>query len=331
MSGWREQIARNKRRTRWVIATFIGLYLMVGLLVDVFLASNTHQAPLGAVFKALITFQLFPVATFLMAAIAVISLLVTHVLYDRIMLLGTEYSKIDPNNFRNLKEQQLYNVIEEMKIAAGLQFMPRVFIIEANYMNAFASGFSEKSALVAITRGLMEKLARDELQAVMAHELSHIRHLDIKLTLTVTVLSNIMLIVIDVLFYSVLFSRRQSKQQSQLAFIIILLRYTLPLITMLLGLFLSRTREFMADAGCVELMRSNEPLARALIKINEDHNANTTQYQQEYGQTAHEQVRRAAYIYDPVSTKMDPVKSFSNAFSTHPNLRERLKAIGYKS
>src|SRR5436189_6418504 len=100
-----------------------------------------------------------------------------------------------------------------MKIAAGLQYMPRVFIIEADYMNAFASGYSEKSAMVAITRGLMEKLNRSELQAVMAHELSHIRHNDIKLKLMASVLANLMIMELDIFFYNAIFSRRNNDER----------------------------------------------------------------------------------------------------------------------
>ena len=112
-----------------------------------------------------------------MLAIAGITLLITFSMYDKIMLLGTDSREITPETASlNLQEKQLYNVVEEMKVAAGLTFMPKVFIIEANYMNAFASGYSEKSAMVAITRGLMEKLDRAEMQAVMAHELASYRH-----------------------------------------------------------------------------------------------------------------------------------------------------------
>ena len=95
-----------------------------------------------------------------MAALAVISLMITYSMYDKFMLLGTDSREITPETAQNLQERQLYNVIEEMKVAAGLSFMPKVYIIEADYMNAFASGYSEKSAMVAITRGLMEKLDR---------------------------------------------------------------------------------------------------------------------------------------------------------------------------
>ena len=252
--------------------------------------------------------------------------MVTYAFYDKLMLMGTEYHEITPETSQNLQEKQLYHVVEEMKVAAGLQFMPKVFIIEANYMNAFASGYSEKSAMVAITRGLMEKLDRAEMQAVMAHELSHIRHHDIKLNLMVAVLSNILLIVIDMLFYSVIFGRDR-KEDNRLVAVILILRYALPILTVLLTLFLSRTREYMADAGAVELMRDNEPMARALLKISSDHEAHADEYAQEYGQTAHEQVRHAAYLFDPKD--VDPIKSLQDAFSSHPNMNDRLKAIGF--
>ncbi len=331
-ANWRATLARNTWRTRLVMLTFILIYIAIGLLIDVYRLTDVYpHAGLGQIFSALITGQLFPWVTLITAGIAVISLWVTIVWHDRLMLLGTEYHEILPNKTTNLQEQQLYNVVEEMKVAAGLRYMPKVYIIEADYMNAFASGYSEKSAMVAITRGLLQKLDRDELQAVMAHELSHIRHGDIKLTLMASVLSNLLLMLIDVLFWSALFGRndRNNGSRNQLFIIIILLRYLLPLVTVLLMLYLSRTREYMADAGAVELMRDNEPMARALLKIRDDHQANRENYSQAYSQTAHESVRRQAYIFDPVQAGVEPVKSMSDALSTHPNIAHRLKALGF--
>jgi heat shock protein HtpX len=328
-TDWRAQLKRNEQKTRLVIALFLLIYLVVGLVADVVILHSLYRTlPLATCVYALITFKVWPFATMIMGAIAAISLLITYSLYDKIMLLGTEYYEITPETARNLREKQLYNVVEEMKVAAGLQFMPKVFLIEANYMNAFASGYSERSAMVAITRGLFEKLDRAELQAVMAHELSHIRHHDIKLTLMVAVLSNILLIVIDILFYSVLFRRDDRNGDNRLMIVIVVLRYLLPLITVVLALFLSRTREFMADTGSVELMRNNEPMARALLKISQDHEEHSAEYAEAYGATAHEQIRRASYLYDP--SDIDPVKSFDSFFSTHPNTEQRLEAIGFK-
>lgn len=328
VSDWRAQLKKNERKTQVVIALFFLIYLAIGLLVDAFVLQMRYpQVPSQQLIHALFTLKVVPYATLLMLAFAAISLMVTYAFYDQIMLLGTEYREITPETAQSLQEKQLYNVVEEMKVASGLQFMPKVFIIEADYMNAFASGYSEKSAMVAITRGLMEKLDRAELQAVMAHELSHIRHHDIKLTLMVAVLSNILLIVIDVLFYSVVFRRDKREDNNGFLMVIIVLRYVLPIITVFLTLFLSRTREYMADSGCVELMRNNEPMARALLKISQDHQQHAEQYEQEYGNTPHEQVRQASYLYDP--SDIDPIKSLSSSFSTHPTVEQRLKAIGF--
>jgi heat shock protein HtpX len=327
-SDWREQLKRNELKTRGVIATFIAIYIVIGLIVDTIVLQSLYpNALLTQYLYALITFKVVPIATLSMLGIAALSLMITFTLYDKIMLLGTDSREITLESATNLQEKQLFNVVDEMRVAAGLSFMPKIFLIEANYMNAFASGFSEKSAMVAITRGLLEKLDRAELQAVMAHELSHIRHHDIKLTLVVAILSNILLIVVDILFYSFVFGRER-KGDNRLLAIIVILRYVLPLTTIILALFLSRTREYMADSGAVELMRDNEPLARALIKINQDHEQHKAEYAQEYGKTAHEEVRTMSYLYDP--SMIEPVKSLNNYFSTHPSLSDRLKALGFK-
>lgn len=328
VGNWRDQLRRNERKTFWVIMIFLAVYAGVGMLADVVIVQSLYpQATIQQCVYALVTWRVLPYATILMMAFAAISLLITYTLYDRIMLLGTDSREINADLAQTLQEKQLYNVVEEMKVAAGLRYMPKVYLIEADYMNAFASGYSEKSAMVAITRGLIEKLDRAELQAVMAHELSHIRHHDIKLTLMVAVLSNILLIVIDMLFYSMMY-RRDRREDNRLVLVITLLRYILPIITVVLALFVSRTREYMADAGAVELMRDNEPMARALLKITQDHHQHAEQYTDQYGQTAHEQVRQASYLFDPSS--IDPVKSFNNAFSTHPTIDERLRALGFK-
>jgi heat shock protein HtpX len=328
-SDWRGQLKKNRRKTRYVISMFLLIYLLVGLVVDVtLLLSQYPSLPIKESLQALITFQKAPYATLIMLIVAVVSLLITYAWYEKIMLLGTDSHEITGKNTESLKEQQLYHVVEEMKVAAGLGFMPKVYVIEADYMNAFATGFSEKSAMLAITRGLMEKCNRAELQAVMAHELSHIRHQDIRLTLTVAVLSNLTLIIIDLLFYNLLYGRGDKKEDNRLFMVILVLRYVLPLITVILTLFLSRTREYMADAGAVELMRDNDPMARVLLKINEDNEMHAEQYSKDYAQTAHEQIRQASYLYDP--SNLGAMKSVFSLFSTHPSLVDRLAAIGFK-
>jgi len=335
VANWRKTLKNNNRKTIIVIGVFIAIYVAIGLLIDVALNLQKYPtAPTEIIFNALITFKVLPIATLIMLAVAGISLLITFSFHDKLMLLGTEYYEITPETARDTAEQQLYNVVEEMKIAAGLHYMPRVFLIEANYMNAFASGYSEKSAMVAITRGLVQKLNRSELQAVMAHELSHIRHMDIKLTLTASVLANLTVMILDIFFYSMLFNQRRSNEKNDrgnaIFFVIMILRYVLPLINILLLMYLSRTREYMADAGCVELTRENQPLASALLKIQNDHSENQSSQGAEYQNTPHENVRREAYIFDPVQAGIERTSSLADLFSTHPDIKNRLAALGFK-
>ncbi|MBA3661192.1 MAG: zinc metalloprotease HtpX [Gammaproteobacteria bacterium] len=331
-ADWRKSLRQNQFRSTMVIIFFMLIYISIGLLIDVYLYASTYpDAPLSTLLIALVTFKLFPIATLILGGIAGISLLVTFTLYDKLMLLGTEYQEITPETARSTQEKQLYNTVEEMKIAAGLRYMPKVFVINAAYMNAFASGYSEKSAMVAITQGLLDKLNRDELQAVMAHELSHIRHLDIKLTLMASLLANIMLMVLDLLFYNAIYSgnRSNGRSRNSLLSVIIILRYLLPVISMILLLYLSRKRELMADAGAVQLMRTNEPLAKALLKIQNDHLSHQEEYQAAYRNTRNENIRRQAYLFDPADAGIKPLTSISDLFATHPSMEERLKALGY--
>ncbi len=341
---WRGQIRRNQRRTIFVIFLFVMIYFAIGSLIDLYLLAppetptgttgpegpyyvpQAPAEPLSQTFMKLVTLKVFPIATSIMLGVAFLSLIITFLFHRQIMMLGTDYTEITPDT-KDFTSKQLYNVVDELKIASGMRFMPKVYIIEEDYMNAFASGMSEKTAMVAITRGLLNKLNRAELQAVMAHEVSHIRHEDIKLTMTVAILSNIMLIAIDIIFRGVIYSR---DRDNRLAFIIILLRFILPIITLLLVLYLSRTRELMADTGSVELLRDNEALASALIKIDSDYKDHEDKYSKEFAETEHEGIRQSSYFYDPAYAGIDMVKSINNLFSTHPSLQVRLEALGFK-
>ena len=328
--NWRRQLQNNEHRSKFVIGVFVLIYVALGLIIDLYLHPELDKFSLSQAIWFLLTFKVTPVATLLLGGVAIISILITYAWHDRIMMLGTKWHEITAAKPRSLNEQQLYNVVEELKIAAGLRYMPKIYLIEADYMNAFASGYSEKSALIAITRGLLNKLERSELQAVMAHELSHIRHHDIKLTLMASVLSNITLIAIDIIFRSVIFGGRGRKRnEGGLLIIIVALRFLLPLITILLLLYLSRRREFMADAGAVELTRDNSPLAKALLKITDDHQDNKEKYQEAYITTPHEEVRRAAYIFDPKQLGISLQQAAGEIFSTHPSIEARLQALGF--
>lgn len=334
--NYREVLRKNSNKTIFVVIAFLLLYSCVGYLVDIFIQwpelvrVEQSYAGLSGLFKAILDFKIYPMATFLMLVIGAISIVITFSIHDKMIMWGSEYKEININaesNIRySLEEKRLYNVVEEMKIAGNLKFMPKVYLIEANYMNAFASGYSEKSAMVAITKGLMNKLNRDELQAVMAHEISHIKHLDIKLTLFVGVLSNVMIMVLDTLIdiFRITGGNRSSNNNSSdkganaiVFLIIIAARIIFPMLATCLQLSLSRTREYMADAGAVQMTRDREAMASALLKIHDD-----------YASYSYEDkgvdIRKAAYIYNPI------IPLFGSLLSTHPTIEERLKALGMR-
>ncbi len=332
-ANWRAVLKKNQRNTILVMLGFVCIYLSLGLLIDVALYSDQYpNQDLWSIFLELLSGRLWPIATIVAGGIAIFSIAITFLFHRKLVLLGTKYQQVNAQS-TDPQLQKLYNLVEEMKIAAGMPFMPKIYLIDAPYMNAFASGYNEKSALIAVTKGLFEKLNRAELQAVIAHELSHIRHLDIRLTLMASVLSNLILILCDIIFWSAYIGGKDSsnsKSGNNIFLIILIFRYLLPLITLILMLFLSRTREYMADAGCVELMRDNQPLASALLKINQDHIDSKESHQEAYEKTAHEAIRREAYIYDPKKANISMKHSITDFFSTHPGIMKRLSAIGYK-
>ncbi|WP_116964298.1 zinc metalloprotease HtpX [Fastidiosibacter lacustris] len=338
---WREVVKKNTRKSYIVITFFLIIFFALGFLIDLIwryvqysslITYSGHMVDLSDIAYLIVSLKLTPWATIISTVIAFVWLMATFSYYDKIMLAGTQYKEIYPNDPDPLC-QRIYNVTEEMKIAANMSYMPRVYLIEANYMNAFASGFSEKSSMVAVTRALANRLTRDELQAVMAHELTHIRNQDIKLNLFSIVLSNMLMFMVEFLFYSTLFGGNRNRRDNNnsgnimtvIFMLLMLLRFVLPIITSLMTLFLSRTREYMADAGAVELMRDNKPMANALIKISQNHSE--PQSAQSYAHNANERMRRASYLYDPASAKFS-TGNVDDMFSTHPSLQKRLESIG---
>jgi heat shock protein HtpX len=325
IGDFRQTIKKNNRRTIFVIFAFVFIYVALGLIIDLFLyfdptiGDGSFSATVSHFFSNII-YDTPPIATLILALIATVSILIVFAFNDKLMMMGTTSKEISRTQ-KNLSadEKQLLNIVEELKISAGMNYMPKVYIIEENYMNAFASGYSEKSALVAVTRRLMSALNRDELQAVMAHELTHIRNNDIKLTLFATVLANIMVIVLDIALRGVIYNR---KAPPVLKIAVLVLRFVVPILTYFLMMYLSRKREYMADAGAVELMRNNKPMMSALLKISGDYKNN----KDELTIPNSDDMRRAAYIFNIDSVK--GFKSFlSGLFSTHPKTTDRIKEL----
>lgn len=223
---------------------------------------------------------------------------------------------------------QLFNIVEEMKIAAGLPVMPKVYIINDPAPNAFATGRSPKSASVAVTAGLLTRLNRDELQGVVAHEISHILHRDILyVTLagimlgTVVMLSHIFL---RGMFYSSMGSRRRYSGsnkgggQAQLILLVVAIVAAIlaPIMAQLLYYALSRRREYLADAGAARLTRYPEGLARALEKIAGDPSPQLS---------VCNKATAPMYIANPFKRKGSA--KLADLTSTHPSIHKRVEVL----
>ena len=175
------------------------------------------------------------------------------------------------------EDAQLVNIIDEMAIAAGIP-SPAVYLIEDGGMNAFATGRDPKHALVGVTRGLREKLNREELQAVVAHEVAHIKNYDTQLMMLVGVFAGVIVLLADLFTRSLRSSGRSRSRSNKdsggitIIFVIIgvVLSIIAPIIAKLLQLAVSREREYLADATAVRFCRNPVALASALEKIAGD-------------------------------------------------------------
>ncbi len=270
MTNFEKIIAQNRIKTNAVLATYCAIFAFIGLLVDVI---RINANDLGIALFKLITFQIFPTITIIMFLVAFVIIVVCIQNFSSIMLSGDGYKLIDKSKVLSSKENQIHRLLLELLEEAKLHFEPKLYIINAPYMNAFASGWDESNSLIALTSALIERLDRDELKAVIAHELSHIRHNDIRLTMCVGILSNIMLLVANFSVYFFMGNRKNSG--ANLARMILwALQIILPFLTLILQMYLSRTREYMADSGAAFLMHDNKPMIRALQKISNDYTNN---------------------------------------------------------
>jgi heat shock protein HtpX len=224
---------------------------------------------------------------------------------------------------------QLFNVVEEMKIAAGLPAMPKIYIINDPAPNAFATGKNPQTASVAVTAGLLGRLNRDELQGVIAHEISHILHRDILfVTLAGIMLGSIVLlshVFLRGMFYSSMTGSRRRYSaggagggQAQIIMLIVAIAAAIlaPLMAYLLYFALSRRREYLADAGAARLTRYPEGLASALEKIASDKSPQLTTVNK---------VTAPMYIVNPFKKKGQ--RKLSDLTSTHPPISERIKIL----
>lgn len=246
------------------------------------------------------------------AIISLVMALFSYYQGDKVALLtaGAKPIKKEDNPY-------VYRIVENLAITAGLP-APKVYVINDPAPNAFATGRDPQHASIAVTTGLIEKMENEELEAVLAHELSHVKNYDIRLMMIVIVCVGIVTLLADWMFRARFFGRGNDREGGgQITAILMIVGLILailsPLFAKLIQLAISRKREFLADASGALLTRYPEGLARALEKIS--------QYKQplKHANTA------TAHLY--IASPFGATKKFNNLFSTHPPMAERIKAL----
>ncbi len=300
---FRDRIAVNRRNSIFLIICFLALVVVLGYVIGYAWIGDPRGALFGLVL-ALVVGSISGVATYYGG--------------DRMMLAASRAHQITHE-----EAPVLCNVVEEMSLAAGLP-MPKVYIIEDSAPNAFATGRDPEHASVAATSGLLQKLDRDELQGVMAHEMSHVANFDIRYSMLVGILVGTTVLISDFFLRGLWFGGGRGGRRSEgggggqiqliMMVVAILLAILAPLFARLLQLSISRQREYLADVTAVRLTRNPKGLADALAKISGD---------KEVLEVAN---RATAHLYI-----VNPVKSFEKRakglFSTHPPVNERIDIL----
>jgi heat shock protein HtpX len=312
---FRDLIAENKRNSAILVVVFCLFVTAVALVFGMAILAYVNPASVNAL-------RLGP-ALIAGGVAAGLSLLFSFIGYyaGSDMVLAVSGAK----PLAHQDDPELYNVVAEMAIAAGVP-MPAVYLIYDSAPNAFATGRDPAHAAIAITSGLRSKLTRAELQGVIAHEMSHIRNYDIRLMLLMAVLVGTVVILADLFFRMLWFTGSGSSRKRDdkgggggiIALVLIILAVILsiiaPLLAQLIQLAVSRQREYLADASAVELTRYPQGLADALRKIDAD----PTELKQANRGTAH------LYI-------ANPIKKFearaNSAFASHPPLEDRIRRL----
>ena len=296
-----EQIRSNQTRSAILVA---GMGLLL-LLVGYFLGLYFFGSGIGGLIIALVIWGVMSLFAFFRG--------------DNILLALSRAKKISRDD-----HPRLYNVVEEMKIASGLEKMPDIYIIDDPALNAFATGRDPNRAAVAITSGLLQNLNRDELQGVIGHEISHIKNRDVLLMAITAVLLGAIVILAwyatRILFFSGMAGNRRSSSsgggsgQIIILVLAIVLVVLAPIMAQLIYFAISRKREYLADASSALYTRYPEGLASALEKLA----ASTSQLKSANKATA------PMYIINPFRKKG---MLASDLTSTHPPISERIRIL----
>ena len=285
-----KQIAENKRRTVFII---IGFVILIGAIAGLF-----------AWFYRDLWIAVWTIV------VAMIYALIQYYFAGNIAMVMTGAKEIEKKD-----NPRLYNIVENLSITTGLP-MSKVYIIDDKAPNAFATGRDPKHAAVAATTGLLDIMNDKELTAVMAHEMSHVKNYDIRVSMIVFGLVCVIGLISDFGFRFMYYgNRRRDNEGSPVGYVLILIVAILaPIFAGIAQMAVSRQREFLADASAVNITRYPEGMIDALKKL------------QSHSQPMHSQniATEAMYINNPLRKGF-----FSNLFSSHPPIEKRIERLEY--
>lgn len=229
---------------------------------------------------------------------------------DKLVLRHYNAQEVNQNT-----SPKLYKIVEKLATAANMP-MPKVYIVPDNVPNAFATGRNPKNAAVAATQGLLNILDDEEIEGVLAHEMSHVKHYDILISSIAAIFASAIGILSNMARYNT--SARNSNNNRSNGLFMLIAIILMPIAATIIRLSVSRTREYKADEGAALLTKHPEWLASALQKLEQY--ASSAQLQKANSQTAH------MFIINPFKgEKVD----FSSMFSTHPSTKERIERLRY--
>ncbi|WP_454984999.1 M48 family metallopeptidase [Capnocytophaga gingivalis] len=300
--GIRQQIARNNTKSILFLLAF-PLLILVGAYVVLYILSDQDIEHTNAQFLSIIPMVLIGVA---------IWFFISYFFHTQMIQSATHSRPLERR-----ENMRVYNLTENLCMSVGMT-MPKLYIIESDALNAFASGINEKTFAVTLTRGIINTLNDEELEGVIAHELTHIRNRDVRLLIVTIVFVGIFATIADFALRMLLNgsmsssrNRKNDKGGGALVLLIILLvAGAIYFLSILFKLALSRSREYMADAGAVELTRNSLALASALKKISGHSTIREVQ---------NDEVKELFIDYK--------AQGFFSLFATHPPIEKRIQVL----
>ena len=300
--GIRQQIARNNTKSILFLLAF-PLLILVGVYVVLYVLSEQNIEQTNTQFLSIIPTVLIGVA---------IWFFISYFFHTQMIQSATHSRPLERR-----ENMRVYNLTENLCMSVGMT-MPKLYIIESDALNAFASGINEKTFAVTLTRGIINTLNDEELEGVIAHELTHIRNRDVRLLIVTIVFVGIFATIANVTLRMLLNgsmsssrNRKNNKGGGALVLLIILLvAGAIYFLSILFKLALSRSREYMADAGAVELTRNSLALGSALKKISGHSTIREVQ---------NDEVKELFIDYK--------VQGFFSLFATHPPIEKRIQVL----